>query len=239
MSKKYDLLQEKYNRLEEEYKNSLRKQQELVTELAQYRYEGRDMEKSKNEMNQLHENARRLKHDMKNHLMVIASFLNSGEIEEARQYTSQILDKLNLEYSYIETGNTLLNYIVNQKLSYAKQQGIYVKAEIENLRFEQIESIDFAAILGNLLDNAMEAAVESDKKYVELTIRKVRGYDVIKVCNSINNSVLEKNPNLITTKQETASHGIGVKHVREIVEKYQGMLDIYEEDKRFIVSVML
>lgn len=239
MRKRERFLREKYEKLESDYQKALYRQQELTSELTEYRSNDNDYKKSREEMIKLHENARKLKHDMRNHLMVIASYLNANEISEARQYTSEILDKLNLEYSYIVTGNTLLNYIVNQKFSAAKQLGIYVKAEIENLRFAAVKSIDFSALLGNLLDNALEAAAISRNKYVELTIRKVKGYEVIKICNSIDESVLEQNPQFDTTKSERAMHGVGLTEVREIVEKYQGFLDIYEEDDRFIVSVML
>lgn len=238
MRKRERSWQEKYLQLEADYKEALRKQQQLVLELSEFRCNYGDYKESRAEMLQLHENARKLKHDMRNHLMVLASYLNGNEILEAKQYASEILDKLNLEYSYIKTGNTLLNYIVNQKLSAAKQMGIYVKAEIENLRFASVQSIDFSALLGNLLDNALEAAAHSQKKYVELTIRQVRGYEVIKICNSIDDSVLAKNPKFNTTKNERAQHGVGLSQVRDIVEKYQGLLDIYEEEDRFIVSVM-
>lgn len=239
MRKRERLLQEQCDRLEKDYKNLLRERQTLVTELTELRCNVGNYKESREEMKKLHEHARRLKHDMRNHLMVIASYLNNGEIKEAGQYTSEILDKLNLDYSYIETGNTLLNYIVNQKFSIAKQRGVYVKAEIENLRFANIKSIDFSALLGNLLDNALEAAAVSKKKYVELTIRKIKGYEAIRICNSIDASVLEHNPRFYTTKPEGAMHGIGLVEVREIVEKYQGLLDIYEEEGRFIVCAML
>lgn len=230
-------MKEKYQQLEEDYKELLRQQQEHMTELTELRYNKLDYANSRKEMEELHEHARRLKHDMRNHLMVIASYLNAGETEEARCYTSQILDKLNLEYSYIETGNTLLNFIVNQKFSVAKELGIYVRAEIENLRFEQVQSIDFSAILGNLLDNAIEHAQHSKEKCMELVIRKVKGHEVITVSNSIDASVLTENPKLQTTKSDTANHGVGLGEIREIADKYGVLLDIYEHGGRFFVSV--
>ena len=228
-----------YEGMKTRYLNLLRDQQTLQNRLDQMEQQREEFAREQKEVSQLSENVRRLKHDMRNHLMVIASFLNQGELDEAKSYTSQILDKLNLDYSYMNTGNSLLNYIVNQKLNAAKQQGIYVKAEIENLKFENIQGIDFSAILGNLLDNAIEAAGRSKKRYVELTIRRRKGYDMIQICNSIDKSVLADNPTLQTTKEDADMHGLGMQQVRELVEKYDGMLDIYEEEKRFIVSVLL
>lgn len=238
MFRRNEKWKKEYETLEKSYMESLRREQALQHELQKIKSYQQEEKKSREEITQLHEHARRLKHDMRNHLMVLVSFLNQNEIEEAKDYTSSLLDKLNLDYSYISTGNSLLNYIVNQKMSLAKQKEIYVKAEIENLKFEGIQSIDFSAILGNLLDNAIEAAAGSKRRYVEITIRQQRGYEMIQICNSIDTSVLKGNPLLKTTKSDEKLHGIGVLQVRELVEKYDGIFDIYEEENRFIVSVL-
>ena len=75
------------------------------------------------EILRLHENTRRLKHDMKNHIMVITSYLQENRIEEARHYLSRVLDELNQIYTYVETGNSVMNYVLNQKLEKAYRKG--------------------------------------------------------------------------------------------------------------------
>lgn len=238
MLKRNDKWKEKYEELEKKYIESLREKQVIQNEICQCKLALQQEMRNRKEVNALCEQARRTKHDMRNHLFVLAAFLNKNEIDNAKEYTSSILDKLNLDYTYISTGNSLLNYIINQKLNYASEQKIYVKAEIENLKFEGISSIDFSAILTNILDNAIEAGGKSAKRYMEVVIRKNRGYEMIKVCNSIDKSVLADNPELLTTKEENDEHGVGILNVRELVEKYKGILDIYEEENKFIVSVM-
>ncbi len=230
---------EAYKELEEAYLQLLREHQSLQRKLTEFQMNEQDYRKGKEEVEEIHQHARRLKHDMQNHLMVILSYLNHGETLEARAYTSQILNRLNLDYSYIETGNSLLNFIVNQKLCEAQKREIYVKAEVETIRFKGMESMDISALLGNLLDNALEAAQQSKEKMVELTIRRVKGYEVIKVSNTVKDSVLHENPHLLTTKKDKDNHGIGMRQVKDIVEKYGGMLDIYEENGKFSVMVML
>ncbi|MFR8209811.1 hypothetical protein [Hominenteromicrobium sp.] len=74
---------------------------------------------------------------MRNHLMVIAMSLGNEKYDEARTYTAQILDKLNLEYSYIDSGNALLNYILNLKLQQAQQMQVHMQLQIENLKFQK------------------------------------------------------------------------------------------------------
>lgn len=190
------------------------------------------------EIKSLNKKTRTLKHDMKNHIIVITSYLNDGQYDEAKSYLSKISDNLNKMYTYIETGNSLLNYIINTKLQFAKENNIDVKAEIENLSFEQIGSVDFSALLNNLLDNAIEASLNSNHKEIVVNILRKRGYDTILVKNKISKSVLNDNPNLISTKKNKEEHGYGLKHIKALVDKYEGMIDIYEEEDFFCVYVV-
>ena len=179
-----------------------------------------------------------LKHDMKNHTLVILSYLEENKTEEARQYAGEILDKLNRMYTYVNVGNSLLSYIINSKLSMAKEQGIEIKAEIENLSFSYMDSVDFSSLLNNMLDNAVNGALESGGKKLEVNIVSEKGFDVITVKNSIDGSVLKDNPELATSKEEPG-HGYGMKQMKAVTEKYEGNIDIYEKDGMFIVRVML
>ena len=179
-----------------------------------------------------------LKHDMKNHTLVILSYLEENKTEEARQYAGEILDKLNRMYTYVNVGNSLLSYIINSKLSMAKEQGIEIKAEIENLSFSYMDSVDFSSLLNNMLDNAVNGALESEGKRLEVNIVSEKGFDVITVKNSIDGSVLKDNPELASSKEEPG-HGYGMKQMKAVTEKYEGNIDIYEKDGMFIVRVML
>lgn len=190
------------------------------------------------EIKRIQEQIRLLKHDMKNHTMVILSYLEENQIEEAKVYAGEILNKLNRMYTYVNVGNALMNYIINHKLSEAKEQGLEIKAEIENRSFDYMDSVDFSALLNNILDNAIRATVSSKERKLEVQIYLQNGMDIITVKNSIDESILDKNPNLVSTKEESG-HGYGMKQIKSIVEKYDGMMDVYEKNEMFIVSVML
>ena len=236
---RYKELAEKYEQLERLYTEELANHLDL-----QYRYdelmaEYDNSRSQRQEIERLHENTRRLKHDMKNHIMVIASHLNSGEIDEAKEYLSVVLDNLNRVYSYIQTGNSVLNYLINSQLEYAQQNGIPFKAEIENLPFAKMGSVDFSAVLGNMLDNAIEASLKASEKYLYVSVCRKRGYDTMTVKNKIDCSVLSDNPDLATTKEEKDKHGVGTGQIKTITEKYGGMVDIYEDAGMFCVSVMI
>lgn len=223
---------------------------QLMTQKMELEYQYQELKENfqqerdqREEILRLHENARRLKHDMKNHIMVVATYLQAGEYEEAKGYLSHVMDELNGIYTYIETGNSLLSHVLNQKLEQAHNRGIQVKAQIENLAFGKMEGVDFVSLLSNLLDNAVEGAGSKEGKpqiYVEIAAR--RGYDAIKVKNSIAKSVLEGNPELKSTKErkeEKEAHGYGVPQIRRIVEKYGGLCQFYEKDDMFCAVAMI
>ena len=236
---RYGRLKEEYEKLEKDYTAEIAKNLDLQYQIDSLEAAYQSSRKEQQEIEKLHENTRRLKHDMKNHIMVIASHLNNGEIEQAKAYLSVVLDNLNRVYSYIQTGNSVLNYIINSKLEYAHQSGIQFKAEIENLPFANMGSVDFSAVLSNALDNAIEASMNETDKFIYVIIFKNRGYDTITVKNKISQSVLDKNSDLISTKADGDTHGYGIKQIKTITEKYGGIVDIYEEGGMFCISMMI
>lgn len=249
----------RYGSLLCEYKELRKKYEKVLSEKAELAYsydrlrEKQDKIRSQDEeIRKLHGSARMLKHDMKNHFMVMSSYLAAGEYEPAALYSSEILDKLNTMHSYVETGNSLVNHIVNEKLKAAQEQGIRIKAEIENLSFASMKSIDFSALLVNMMDNAIRACrlEEKGSRELHLSIISQRGYGMICVKNKIAESVLEKNPSLSSSKESSPfpgeldadgkeSHGIGIPGMREITESYHGIFDIYEAEGYFCVSAYI
>lgn len=210
---------------------------DLEKELSEIRSAYAKQQDMAKEIKNIQEQSRLLKHDMKNHTLVILSFLEEGKVKEAQKYTSNILDNLNKMYTYINVGNSLMNYILNNKLSKAKEYGVEIKVEIENLAFDYIDSVDFSALLNNLLDNAILAAANSKEKRLEVIIENRNGFDSIVVKNSIDTSVLADNPDLKSTKPGE-NHGFGMVQIRKITEKYEGMMDIYEKNGMFVINVV-
>ncbi len=240
MSKYAELLKQ-YEKLQDKYESVFAERAELAYAYQQLKEETEERKFQEEEIRSLHQNIRRIKHDMKNHFMVLASYLASEDYNSARAYSSEILDKLNTMNSYVETGNSLMNYIVNKKFQVAREQGIRIKAEIENLAFSKMKSVDFSALLTNLLDNAIEAEIREKEgiRELNLVITKKQGYEAICVKNRIEHSVLKRNPDLQSVKDDAANHGIGVSRIKEIVEIYNGIYDIYEDDGFFCVSVFI
>lgn len=224
---------------EEKYLRLLAEKSELDYCLAAQSEEAAYIRKQESDIRSLHQSMRRLKHDMKNHLMVLTAYLNDGDYEAAKTYTSEILDKLNAMHSYIETGNALLNHILNEKLELARNCGIAVRAQIETLSFSRMRSIDFSALLTNLLDNAIEASKREPSAELLLHIFQERGYDAISIKNKITKSVLTENPKLHSTKEDREQHGIGITQIKEITVSYGGICDFYEKDGYFCSRVFI
>ncbi len=224
---------------EEKYLRLLAQKSELEYQLSAQREEVAYSRKQEGDIRSLHQSVRQLKHDMKNHLMVLASYLNSEDYDAAKTYTSEILDKLNGMHSYIETGNSLMNHILNEKLELARSCGIAIRAEIETLSFSRMRSIDFSALLTNLLDNSIEASKYEPSKELLLHIFQERGYDAISVKNKIAKSVLAENPGLHSTKKDREQHGIGIAQIKKIAAFYDGICDFYEKDGYFCSRVFI
>lgn len=134
-----------------------------------------------------------------------------------------------------------MNYVLNWKLEAAYARGLCVRAEIENLAFGKMDSVDFVSLLSNLLDNAIEGAAarsEEEEGKIIINIGLRRGYETIQVKNSIARSVLEKNPQL---KSEKAGeeHGYGVGQIQQIVGKYGGECQFFEKDEMFCAVALI
>ena len=104
---------------------------------------------------------------------------------------------------------------------------------------ENIDTIELAIALSNLLDNAIEAEQKEQEQEIHLNMEVVDEMFNLIVENHIQNSVLCVNTKLVTSKKNKAEHGLGIPTVREIVNQYQGFLNISEEANNVIVHMVI
>ena len=134
------------------------------------------------------------------------------------------------------TGDETADYLINSKAAIAESSGVRFQSQVEFPRHTNIRSVDLCAILGNLLDNAIEAARQvSDRsdRMVTLTIRRIHQMLVIKVENSFAAMPVQENGQLKTTKTEGGLHGWGLKSAQTAAEKYDGMVQAGVSGKIF------
>lgn len=207
---------------------------ELIIDKMQnelYRTQFEESEKKYDEMN-------KIRHDMKNHLQCISSLLDDKEYEKAESYVADIIkNKLDFEFKQINTGNRVVDAISNAKLTQCKNENILTTVNAGSIE-TSIDDVDMCSLLGNIFDNAIEACRKVEKnKEIHFEINQKKGYINIIMKNSIQNSVIENNPKLQTTKKHKDIHGYGIKSVKGIVEKYNGMMELFEQDGFFIADI--
>ena len=129
--------------------------------------------------------------------------------------------------------------IINTKLSYANEMGINTVCLIDS-NLPEISDTDYCSLLGNMLDNAIEAS-QNNKESPEIILEMVSTNTQlrIRVKNKIQKSILNTNPYLRTTKSVPKKHGYGISILKEIASRYDGSTDFFEEDSYFIAQIVL
>ena len=163
---------------------------------------------------------------------------NSGDSVEA--YLNSLFSEAEDSSIFAETGNYVIDAFINSKLANAKHLGITVKTDLTISKNLNIEPRDISVILGNLLDNAVEAAVKCEKrKEITVIMREDRGKLSLKIKNSYRDKIKSVKGRILSTKSNQRIHGIGLQNVRKVVEKYQGTMKIDYADGIFSVSLVL
>ena len=178
-----------------------------------------------------------LAHDFKNHLAFIRTLDNA---EEKDEYIDKISPKIESFSNAGISKNKTLDIIISKYSSLCDIKGISFKIDVKTSNLNQIDSFDLVTLLNNLLDNALEAAEISEAKSVELFINEhTRFYDRIVIKNSADEKPQHDNKALQTSKWDKALHGIGLKSVKKIVKKYNGMYDWYYDESEHIFTTII
>lgn len=199
----------------------------------------KSQEKSVEETKILYQSVRSIRHDLKQHFQVALTMLHSGKINEAvdymEKYNDTVLDGIS---NKVFCDNDVVNYIINSKSKICSDRHIKIYIYIAN-EIPEFSDLDLCVLLGNALNNAIEGASGKEKNEIYLELRNVDNFFMISVKNTIINSVLEDNPNLISTKNEKEVHGLGILSMKEVVQKYNGSIEFYESDNKFCCDMLL
>jgi len=188
------------------------------------------------------ERVKSIRHDIKAHLTVLKDF--ALENKQAADYLNNLLGNISESEIYSDTGNIAFDSIINFKLKNALGDGIKVDVNILIPTILNIEVADVVTILGNLIDNALEATAKVDNKSIKLDISFDKGGLLINIENTFNGEVKyadveNDEKQLITTSKNENEHGYGLKNVRKSVENYNGHMDIRFENNIFNVGILL
>lgn len=203
----------------------------------QYKYQNENILQANKSM----ENISSIRHDMKNKLLVIGQYIKNGDTDNALKMCGACGGEVQQSTgTFINTKNSMLNAIVNVKLSQANEKYIDTQVLVTEA-LEDVADTDLCIMLGNVLDNAVEAVskLPEDNRRIKVKFERKGGYRLIIVKNSIAQSVLKSNPKLRTTKSDKAMHGIGTKSLEKTVRKYKGEVHYTEKDGLFCVGIVL
>lgn len=179
-----------------------------------------------------------IRHDMKNHLFMLKSLYEKGEVELYRSYFDTLLLKINKKEEVCKSGNLVVDSIINYKLRNINDREINLYIDVCIPKKLEISDVDMTVVLGNLLDNAVRAVKEADRKKLQITMRYNKGRLILQIENAYKN-IIKVQGKLQTTKKEKQGHGIGLESVREVIERYDGVIQIDCEDNMFVVAAIL
>lgn len=193
------------------------------------------LEKSMSETEQTFMLWKKSMHDYKHNIANLMSLANNNDIEGIKQYLQSENKLLSKKLFYYKTGNDTVDTILNIKQRAAESKGItfIITAEIPDNCI--VKSAHFASILGNLLDNAIEASIDEESPFVEVKIKPVKSYLMIVVSNKCTKSNIE----LKTTKSDKQLHGIGINSVKQTVKEYKGTFLTDHTDGIFNAEIMI
>lgn len=193
------------------------------------------------EINNRYTEIRMLRHDINNHLSAMSLLLKEGRTEEAKKYLQDITNDLASTMSVERTGIHALDMILWNKISLAQKNNINIQLTIDGrLADLLIPDYELCSLLGNLLDNAIEATqkLPAEKRTIRLHIG--RQLDMLCIfCENPFAIVKNEGNRFITLKADHQNHGWGLRQVKHIAQKYKGTVDIKTEDNIFSVSVLL
>lgn len=191
-------------------------------------------------MKQTLESQRTVRHDLKNKLSPLIYLAESGKTNELVERVQELGNLSVLGKIYAESGNITIDYIINLKLQALANKGVRIVCEINVPNDVKIAPFDLSTILGNLIDNASEALdYVSDEKWFNIKISYQVGFLMIQVENSFDGIVYLRNNKIISRKEDTENHGLGLKSIEKISKEYDGEMIVQYDNNQFKVTVKL
>lgn len=182
------------------------------------------------------------KHDYKKNLQIILNLATAGKNQELEDYVLRLETNLVNTTHLISTDNQILDALLSAKILEFQQCSINFTYEVYLTKALPFDDVTFASLIGNLLDNALEACRNMNDtldKYINFTIKPFHSMIYISVENSTTNQYAYHSNGTIKTTKKDAGHGIGLKRVKDIVSNVQGFCNIYPETDQFTVVIML
>lgn len=184
---------------------------------------------------------RKVRHDIKNHLISVSALIDGGEYAQARELLREISDTADsLQPSLSQsTGNSLIDAVITYKAAVSEIRKIPFSYTLELLPEIRIDLSDISSVISNLLDNALEAAEEAKEPYVEIRVFMYKEYLTIIVKNRFHYVAEAHGGQIPTAKKDSENHGLGMAIVSELCEKNGGVFRFSTNGAWFTASAMM
>jgi Histidine kinase-, DNA gyrase B-, and HSP90-like ATPase. len=186
-------------------------------------------------LEQKYDSTRKLIHDIRNHIQAMEQLYEVQKNEEGCQYAKDVHAMLNQMGHKYYTDNKILNIILNDKVQTMQANGITDDIKI-GVDIHFVRDVDLTSLFANILDNAIEAARQSEEKYIVLRIAAVHDFITITLKNSIAHQPIKQGNSFLSTKDN--HEGLGLKNAEWVVKKYKGDIQYEWGEKYFITRIM-
>lgn len=191
-------------------------------------------------MKKHYEQQRRFSHDYKNQLNCIQGMIENGQTKDALDYVSGLTGNFRQNEMSINTGHAVVNIMLNQKYHEASDKGIVMTIVSGDLSELTISEEDIVTLLGNLLDNAIEACEKlSENKVIQFKMVLEEEQLVLSIHNPVKDAVRIKDNRIVTSKQDKSRHGIGLLNVDSVIRKNNGTSVLKCENGCFTFAAMI
>jgi len=193
------------------------------------------------EVEHIYSQMRGWRHDYHSHMQTLKAHLQLQQYEEADAYVTKLADDLQQVDIIIKTGNVMVDAILNSKVSIARSQGIHVNVKAIVPPVLGISEIDLCVIIGNLLDNAIEACghvANEEERFIRIYIDVLKKQLYISVANARAGEMKRSGFSFLSTKR-ASGRGFGLIRIDAIVDKYGGYVNRQVEEGVFATEVML
>lgn len=196
------------------------------------------LEKHFLEVEAIYKQMRGWKHDYHNHIQLMHAYLEMGRYEEMKTHLDELLEDSRQLDTVLKTGNIMVDAILNSKISYMNSHEILVNAKATVPKEHAISNVDLCAILGNLLDNAIEANLKINQiedRFIRIYLRPMKGHLYLSVTNASNGKPMK---GFLSSKRK-GQHGFGLKRIDLLVGKYGGFVNRQFEEGVFATEISL
>lgn len=192
--------------------------------------------KAYKQMQELEEAIRKSRHDEKYRYSYMYQLVEQGDIETLKKVLKERVDEVNTWKYYRFSNQTIFNMVLNERIAKMEDLKIQFDYDIRVPETLAMEEMDLYRILSNLMDNAIENC--NGEKRIVMKAWIVQNALRVVIKNTIDQSVLQDNPNLKTKKEDIKHHGHGLDNTRKIAELYMGSLLVEEDDGYFVSDVI-